>query len=136
MRGPACRHAMQDMLSVLMAARLPPEGASMSEQRRANKRTRRRSTHKVQEEQQHFRAFLATHTRPTLTIVRTELVSQAVLKVIERSGNAHKIETVDISHRSHMPYPLHTVAPPVLVNQSGIVQGSELFRLLSKPSTH
>jgi hypothetical protein len=136
MRGPACCHAMQGMLSVLMAGRLAPEDNATGEQSRAAERTHRRpSKHKQKEEQRHFHAFLASHTQPTLYIVRSELVGQAVLKVIERSDNAPKVQVIDISHRSGMPYPLHTFAPPVLVDRTGIVQGSELFRLLSKPST-
>ena len=132
MRGPACCHAMQGMLGVLMAGRLAPEDTATGEQSRAAERTRRRRS-KRKDEQRHFHAFLASHTQPTLYIVRSELVGQAVLKVIERSDNTP--EVIDISHRSGMPYPLHTFAPPVLVDRTGVVQGSELFRMLSKPST-
>ena len=136
MRGPACCHAMQGMLGVLMAGRLAPEDTATGEQSRAAERTRRRrSKHKRKDEQRHFHAFLASHTQPTLYIVRSELVGQAVLKVIERSDNAPTVRVIDISQRSDMPYPLHKFTPPVLVDRTGVVQGSELFRLLSKPST-
>jgi hypothetical protein len=135
LRGPASCHAVQGMLGALMASRLPTDQvAATCAVNEHNKRARRRSKRRRQEERQQYRAFLASYKQPMLYILRDDLVSQAMLKLIERSDCAQRIRTVDVNSRTDMPTFLQTYSPPILVDRRGVVHGNELFQRLSEPS--
>lgn len=127
-RGAACCHAMQGILSAMMAGRQAPESKEpipthahvVASRKRSSKKHRRRRHHD----------FFASHRVPTLYTSQKCVASQALILSLERTGRTLDFQIVDVSQLGHVPSPLATI--PALVDKNGIYDGPDLIDVISK----
>lgn len=126
-RGPACWHAMQGVLSAMMAGRQAPE--SDKPMPKPSHVVATRSSKKRRKHRNRRRRFLAAHRVPTLYTSQECVPSQALVLSLERTGRKGDFRVVSVDRLGHMPSFLANI--PALVDKNGIYDGPDLIDVIS-----